>query len=118
MDKDDPDSAQKNKEDKELTLKMAREAHDKKVRVPGNFINTKDETVAYPTDTAPAMSPGFTLGQWGSRKVAGGRPSMNIVLIETFGNATTASSKEADKAARKKELMTLAQILRNFFLAP
>jgi hypothetical protein len=41
---------------------------------------------------------------------------MNIILIETFGNTTTASASEAQRAARRTELMNLAQILRDFFL--
>lgn len=106
------------KEDDALTLKMAKEADKLGVRVPGNFLGTKDERTRYPTGTAPKMSKGITFGQWGSHDTPT-RPAMNIVLIETFGNATSASIKDAAAAAKRKtELMNTAQVLRDFFLAP
>jgi len=106
------------KEDDALTLKMAKEADKLGVRVPGNFLGTKDERTRYPTGTAPKMSSGVTFGQWGSHDTPT-RPAMNIVLIETFGNATSASIKDAAAAAKRKtELMNTAQVLRDFFLAP
>lgn len=106
------------KEDDALTLKMAQEADKLGVRVPGNFLGTKDERTRYPTGTAPAMSKGVTFGQWGSHDTPT-RPAMNIVLIETFGNSTSASIKDATAAAKRKtELMNTAQVLRDFFLAP
>ena len=106
------------KEDDALTLKMAKEADKLGVRVPGNFLGTKDERTRYPTGTAPKMSEGITFGNWGSHDTPT-RPAMNIVLIETFGNATSASIKDAAAAAKRKtELMNTAQVLRDFFLAP
>jgi len=106
------------KEDDALTLKMAKEADKLGVRVPGNFLGTKDERTRYTTGPAPKMSSGVTFGQWGSHDTPT-RPAMNIVLIETFGNATSASIKDAAAAAKRKtELMNTAQVLRDFFLAP
>jgi hypothetical protein len=105
------------KEDDALTLKMAQEADKLGVRVPGNFLGTKDERTRYPTGTAPKMSSGVTFGQWGSHDTPT-HPAMNIVLIETFGNATSASLKGKKATARKAELMNTAQVLRDFFLAP
>ncbi|MCO5947151.1 eCIS core domain-containing protein [Mucilaginibacter flavidus] len=104
-------------DDDALTLKMAKEADKLGVRVPGNFLGKKDERTRYPTGTAPKMSKGITFGQWGSHDTPT-RPAMNIVLIETFGNATSASLSGAKAAARKAELMNTAQVLRDFFLAP
>ena len=104
-------------EDHDLALAMAVEAQRLGVRIPGNFMGTPRQTTTYPTGTAPAMSKGVTLGQWGSHATSS-RPAMNIILIETFGNTTSASARTAAlKKARKTELMNLAQVLRNFFLA-
>jgi hypothetical protein len=103
-------------EDQNLTLAMALEAQRLGVRIPGNFMGTARQTTTYPTGTAPAMSKGLTLGQWGSHATST-RPAMNIILIETFGNATSATARTAAlRKARKTELMNLAQVLRNFFL--
>jgi len=102
-------------EDDALTLTMAREAQRRGVRVPGNFLGTPDQTTRYPTSTAPSLSAGITLGGWGSHATPT-RPAMNIVLIETYGNRTSASGSAAARAARRIELMNLAEILRDFFL--
>lgn len=105
------------REDHALALAMATEAQRLGVRIPGNFIGEPEQTTTYPTGTAPRMSEGVTFGQWGSHRTPT-RPAMNIILIETFGNRTSASGDAAQQAARRAELMSLAQILRNFFLAP
>ena len=103
-------------EDDALTLAMAIEAQRRGVRVPGNFIGTSDQTTRYPTSTAPRRSTGVSLGEWGSHATPT-RPAMNVVLIETYGNRTSNSGSQAEQAARRTELMDLAQILRDFFLA-
>lgn len=105
------------REDDALTLTMATEAQRQGVRIPGNFMGTPDQTTRYPTGTAPRMSAGITFGQWGSHATPT-RPAMNIVLIETFGNTTSSSRSlnAAQQAARRVELMNLAQILRDIFL--
>jgi Domain of unknown function (DUF4157) len=103
--------------DDALTLSMATEAKKLGVRIPGNFMGEKNQTTRYPTKTAAKMSPGVTFGQWGSHATPT-RPAMNIILIETFGNTTSTSPSlnAVQQAARKTELMNLAQILRDFFL--
>lgn len=107
-------------EDDALALSMATEAQRLGVRIPANFMGKPGlQTTRYPTEKAPKMSVGVTLGQWGSHATPT-RPAMNIILIETFGNttSTSASVDEAQRASRRIELMNLAQILRDFFLAP
>ncbi|MEO6632962.1 MAG: hypothetical protein ABIN13_14600, partial [Mucilaginibacter sp.] len=105
------------KEDDALALKMAQAADKAGVRIPGNFIGTKDETTRYPNATATKISKGVSFGEWGSHDTPK-HPAMNIILIETFGNSTTASLKGKKATARKAELMSTAQVLRDFFLAP
>ncbi len=105
------------KEDQALALSMAQEAQRLGVRIPGNFLGTSNQTTRYPR-TAVHMSTGVSLGRWGSH-VTPTRPAMNMILIETYGNTTSSSSSlnSAQRAARRTELMNLAQVLRNVFLA-
>lgn len=105
------------REDNALVLSMAREAQRLGVRIPGNFLGTSNQTTRYPR-TAPRMSTGVSFGRWGSHATPT-RPAMTIILIETFGNTTSSSSSlnSAQRASRRTELMNLAQILRNIFLA-
>ncbi len=105
------------KEDTALALTMAAEAKRLGVRIPANFLGTPNQTTRY-SRSAPRMSKGVSLGRWGSHATPT-RPAMNMILIETFGNATSSSTSlnSAQQASRKTELMNIAQILRNIFLA-
>jgi hypothetical protein len=101
--------------DDALALAMAKAAAAGGARVPGNKLGEKGQTTRYPTSTA-AHEKGVTFGDYGSHD-AGKRPAMNMILIETFGNATTGDIKDAkQKAARKVELESLAKVLRDIFL--
>lgn len=113
---DDPRTAPADaKADDELALKMAKAAAARGVRVPGNRLGEKDETPHYPPD-APKLSKGVSLGEsWGPR-AAGARPAMTTITVEVFGNQTSAESK--NPARRKKELESIADVLRDIFLGP
>ncbi len=103
------------KEDDTLALRMAKAAQAKGVRVPGNWLGTKDETSEYPPG-APKMSKGVSLGEYGPRSTAA-RPAANVITVEVFGDdATDEKSKEG--AARKKELESLASVIQDIFLGP
>lgn len=101
-------------EDEALTLRMAKAAKAKGVRVPGNWLGTPQETSEYPPN-APKLSKGISLGGYGPAATAA-RPGMTTITVEVYGNAT--SAKSADGAARKKELESLASVLQDIFLAP
>lgn len=104
--------------DKQLALDMAKAAEAGGARVPGNKLGTKKETATYPTDTAPGgHDKGVTFGEYGSHATAT-RPAMNVILIETQGNATIEKTKKKARAARKVELESLATVLRDVFLKP
>jgi len=100
--------------DEALALEMARRASSMPggARVPGNRLGTPQETARYPTQEAVHQE-GVTFGQYGSRASAR-RPAMNMILIETFGNAPSAR----DRRARRVELESLATVLRDIFLGP
>lgn len=99
-------------EDEALALEMAKKADDLKVRVPGNKLGKKDQHVRYPNKTAKRSTEGITFGNWGSHATPT-RPAMNMILIETYGNATGKGNKK-----RQTELESLASVLRDIFLAP
>jgi Succinylglutamate desuccinylase / Aspartoacylase family len=112
---DDPRAgADEKKADDALALEMAKAADKKGVRVPGNWLGTKNETSEYPPG-APKTSKGVSLGDYGP-KPTDARPAATVVTVEVFGYATSEKSK--DGAARKKELESLATVLRDIFLAP
>lgn len=103
------------KEDKKLALDMAKSAFQKGVRVPGNKIGTKDETVTYPTNEV-THEKGVTLGQYGSHPTPT-RPAVNIITIETYNNETSDEIKNKKKRnSRKIELESLASVLKDIFL--
>ncbi|MBP2326506.1 hypothetical protein JOF56_006891 [Kibdelosporangium banguiense] len=101
-------------EDDKLALDMARRASSVPggARVPGNRLGERTETARYPTSSAP-HDPGVSFGAYGSH-AAGARPAMNVITIETFGNATSAEAR--DPAARRVELQSLATVLDEIFL--
>ena len=104
--------------DKDLALDMARQAKAGGARVPGNKLGTKQESATYPTSTAPGgHEKGVTFGEYGSHQ-AGSRPAMNVILIETSGNATVEKTGRKRRAARKIELESFATVLRDVFLKP
>ena len=104
--------------DKQLALDMAKAAAAGGARVPGNKLGTKQETATYPTATAPGgHDKGVTFGDYGSH-AAGARPAMNVITIETQGNATIEKTKKKNRAARKVELESFATVLRDVFLKP
>jgi hypothetical protein len=79
-----------------------------------NWLGTKNETSEYPPG-APKLSKGVSLGDYGP-KATDARPAMTVVTVKVFGNAMSEQSK--DGAARKKELESLATVLRDIFLGP
>jgi len=101
-------------DDQALTLRMAKAAKAKGVRVPGNWVGDPAETSEYPPD-APKLSKGVSLGGYGPT-AAGARPAMTTITVEVYGNVT--SDKSTDGAARKKELESLAGVLQDLFLGP
>jgi hypothetical protein len=104
--------------DQQLALDMAKAAAAGGARVPGNKLGTKQETATYPTATAPGgHDKGVTFGDYGSH-AAGARPAMNVITIETQGNATIDKTKKKNRAARKVELESFATVLRDVFLKP
>jgi hypothetical protein len=103
--------------DDALTQKMAHAADAAHVRVPGNRIGSAGETVHYPPG-APKLSKGVSLGDWGPQ-AAGARPAMTTITVEVFGDKTSSQMKgAAAQAARKKELMSLSEVIRTIFLGP
>jgi hypothetical protein len=110
----DPRPGDAAKEDAALSLKMATAASAKGVRVPGNWVGTKDETSVYPPD-APKMTTGKSLGDYGPHETSA-RPAVNVITVEVFGDATSEKSKDGE--ARKKELESLASVLQDIFLGP
>jgi hypothetical protein len=113
---DDPRAGKDEKAaDDALGLKMAKAANKKGVRVPGNWLDTKNETSEYPPG-APKMSKGVSLGDYGPT-ATDARPAMTVITIETFGNDVS-SEKSDEGKARKKELESLASVLQDIFLGP
>jgi hypothetical protein len=102
--------------DKQLALHMAKAAAAGGARVPGNKLGTPQETATYPTSTAPGgHDKGVTFGEYGSHATAT-RPAMNVILIETQGNATIEKTAKKKRAKRKIELESFATVLRDVFL--
>jgi hypothetical protein len=101
-------------EDQALTLRMAKAANSKGVRVPGNWLGDPAETSEYPPN-APKLSKGVSLGGYGPT-AAGARPAMTTITVEVYGDAN--SDKSDDGAARKNELESLASVIQDLFLGP